>query len=355
MNARMVGGLAITALAAVAAAGCGGSGANSRGPGIQDSTRPKSTPYMNVRPPAEAPAPPPKQSVALDPLLTSDAKGEITSALRSSDPLMRGQALDGLRYVAPAEAAKLVVPLLNDPYRGVRFSAAMLAGDLKLKEVYPKLAQQVRTEEDPNVSIALRFALHKLGDTRLTHDLEKFAVNQDPQVRRNVALALGLLGERSALKILRKMRVDDDALVRQQSLEAMWRLGDQDALQGLVGLTASRYADDKIIGLLALAGPKRQSVREHVRGLLAGEDVHTEVSLVAARAMGMLGSDEGYAIAQSGAKSKDPNQRFLAAMAFGAIGRADAQDQLRKLLSDAEPNVQLAAASAVLQLGSAKG
>ena len=110
---------------------------------------------------------------------------------------------------------------------------------------------------------------------------------------------LGLLGETSAPdSILRPMRkLDADPLVRQQALEAMWRLGDEEALKPLVALTASRYADDKIIGLLALAAPRRQLVREHVRGLLAGDDVHVEVTLVAARAMGMLGSDEGYKIA----------------------------------------------------------
>jgi HEAT repeat protein len=87
-----------------------------------------------------------------------------------------------------------------------------------------------------------------------------------------------------------------------------------------------------------------------VRSQLAGDDVYLEVSLVAARAMGMLGSDEGYAIARDAATSKDANQRFLAALALGAIGRPDAQDDLRRLLSDPEPNVQIAAATAVLQL-----
>jgi len=72
--------------------------------------------------------------------------------------------------------------------------------------------------------------------------------------------------------------------------------------------------------------------------------------LVAARAMGMLGSDEGYVIAQKGATSSDANQRVLAALAFGAIGRSDTQDMLRKLLADKDANVRIAAATAILQL-----
>jgi HEAT repeat protein len=222
---------------------------------------------------------------------------------------------------------------------------------LKIKEAYSHLRDLANDDPNLSVQVAARFALHKLGDTTLTKDLEKFALNGDPRVRRNVALVLGMLGEKSALNtILPVLKNDPDPLVRQQAFEAMWRLGDDEALKPLVALTASAYADDKIIGLLALAAPQRRIVREHVRGLLAGDDVHTEVTLVAARAMGMLGSDEGFKIALDATRSSDPNQRFLAAIALGSIGRPDAQDPLRTLLSDPQPNVQLAAASAVLEL-----
>ena len=69
---------------------------------------------------------------------------------------------------------------------------------------------------------------------------------------------------------------------------------------------------------------------------------------MAARAMGMLGSDEGYVIAQKGAGSSDANQRVLAALALGAIARSDTQDILRKLLADGDANVRIAAATAIL-------
>jgi len=55
-------------------------------------------------------------------------------------------------------------------------------------------------------------------------------------------------------------------------------------------------------------------------------------------------------IAQKGATSSDANQRVLAALAFGAIGRSDTQDMLRKLLADKDANVRIAAATAILQL-----
>ena len=320
----------------------GGCGPEPAGSGRRDS------PIIRPMPkPRQAPPAPPRRDVPLDPALAAAARRQVDAALRHSDPIVRTQALETLRYSPGPDAERQVIAALADPQPGVRFAAAMMAGELRVAQARPAL---VRLAEDPDsvVAVAARFGLHKLGDHRLTHDLERFAVSDDPRVRRNVALVLGLLGERSALKILRVMRVDLDPLVRQQAIEAMWRLGDEDALKALVALTVSGYLDDQIIGLLALAAPGQQRVREHVRALLTTD--YPQVNLVAARAMGMLGSDEGYRIAQDGAASRDPQQRFLGALALGAIGRSDAQDELRKLLGDAEPNVQLAAASAILQL-----
>jgi HEAT repeat protein len=64
----------------------------------------------------------------------------------------------------------------------------------------------------------------------------------------------------------------------------------------------------------------------------------------------MLGSDEAYSAVIEATRSPDARQRYLAAMALGAIGRADAQSALAPLFKDADPDVRLAAASAVLQL-----
>lgn len=317
--------------------GCGPDRSGRRTAGLREVPRP-----------VEPPAPPPRQDVPLDPSLAADARRTVNEALRHSDPLVRTQALEALRHSPPGpQRDRAIVAALDDPRPIVRFAAAMMAGELQVAAARPALLGHL-DDSDAGVEVAVRFALHRLGDTRRTNDLVKLAASEDPRTRRNVALALGLLGEKSGLKLLRVLRTDDDPLVRQQAIEAMWRLGDESALKPLVALTISRYVDDEMIGLLALAAPGRQNVRGHVAALLTTD--YVEVNLVAARAMGMLGSDAGYKIAQDAAASKDPQQRFLAALALGAIGRADAQDELRKLLAAPEPNVRLAAATAILQL-----
>jgi HEAT repeat protein len=337
---------------AIVGAGCQDGGGGAGGGGA--TTRAVAYKNVGVPQPKDAPPAPPKGDVAVDPTLMATARQCVSQSLRSSDPLLRSQAVEALRNSPDAQATSQILAALDDRDRGVRFGAAMMAGELQLKQAYPKL-KRLAQDPDGSVDVAALFALHKLGDTSRSQEIGQAALSEDKVVRRNVALVLGMLGEPSAIKILNRLRVDDDALVRQQAVEAMWRLGDQDAIKPLVALTASKYADDKIIGLLALAAPRRQIIREHVRGSLAGDAVQLEVSLVAARAMGMLGSDEGYAIAKDAIASKDPQQRFLAALALGSIGRTDAQDELKQLLSDPVPNVQLAAATALLQIQQGQG
>ena len=66
--------------------------------------------------------------------------------------------------------------------------------------------------------------------------------------------------------------------------------------------------------------------------------------------MGMIGSDAGYGVALNNIRTPDPRKKALAALAFGQIGRSDAQPILAPLLKDQEQYVRVAAATAILQL-----
>lgn len=298
-----------------------------------------------VAPPPAAPA---ARATPINADLAVSAQKELTAALKSSDPLMRMHALEVVRETAPDGQEQAALAALADRDAGVRFAAAMVCGERRIAGAKSRLLL-LATDPSVNVQVAARFALHRLGDTRLSHDLEKTARDPSQFVRRDTALVLGLLDEKSALNILRPLRHDLDVGVRQQALESMWRLGDESALEEIVALTVSRYPDDQMFGLLALAAPRLQRVRGHVRAKLTAD--YPQIALVAARAMGMLGSDDGYTVAINGAKSKDPEERFHAARALGAIGRTDAQPTLGRLLEDGDPHVRLVAAASLLQLG----
>lgn len=333
----------LPALALVLLLGCGGAaGAGNK----------KLFAGREVPAPKEPPAAPARKDVPLDASLVAAARQELVAAAASDDPVLRENALEAVRHLKDPVAGEIISRGLADPQRVVRFRAALAAGEHRLAETRPALEAMVNVP-DEHLRIAVIFALHRLGVTDYTHDLEKAAVSAEPGVRGDTAFALGMLGEKSALKILKVLARDSDPVVRQRSWEAMWLLGDQSYVDELVGLTMSRFADDRMLAIMALAGPRNERVREAVRQCLTSD--HAETCLVAARAMGQLNSDEGYGVALKGARSNEGRQRFLAALAFGAIGRTDAQPILRTLMKDKDRRVKVVAAAAVLEIASGAG
>jgi HEAT repeat protein len=298
-------------------------------------------------PPPPVPLAPTYHPEAIKPQLVQEAKQLLLAETQDANPVHESHALEALSEVDPADDAKPILNGLSSPEPVVRFSAAMAAGQIKLVDAYPIL-RSMADDPDMQVEVAVRFALHRLGDARLSHDLEKFAASADPHVRATVAQVLGYLMEPSATTMLHTMLQDPQSAVRIQAAGALWKLGDEKGLEDLVAYAISEYPDDQMVALVALAQPRDRRVIQHVRGEL--QDDYLEVSLAAARALGMLGSDEGWSIAVPAASSKDPRRRALAALAMGAIGRSDLQDRLKPLLEDPEPTVRISAAMAIMQL-----
>ncbi len=298
--------------------------------------------------PKEPPLPPPVRAERLDPVNQAAARKELETAIVSSDPIMRMHAIEAAQNGMGASSKALILARLKDAESPVRFAAAMAAGQLRLADARDELAGLIN-DSDPQVGLAVRYALHRLGDTRYTKDLQQSAKDPQPGIRANTAMILGMLGEPTGVRVLRPMLRDYEDAVRLQAAEALWRLGDEAGLKTLVSLSSSKFSDDQCVALLGLAGPRDRRVLGHIRAGLTA--YHTEVQLVAARAAGMLGSDMGYTVAADAVKSTDPRQRHLAALALGAIGRSDAQGMLAELLKERESqDVRLAAAQAILQL-----
>jgi HEAT repeat protein len=306
----------------------------------------------DILPPAPPPAVPRSQETALNPALRQSARDVLVAGLAGTDELTRAHCLEAVAEVAETDPhgpdyTPAVLAAFGDSSELVRFSAALTIGRLKIKSAHRLLLADLL---DPSfkVRVADHYALHMLGDKRYSHDLEAYSKNPDATVRGATAEVLGLMEEPSATKILLPMRRDTDVRVRQQASEALWRLGNEDGKSDLVALTVSSYADDRGIGLLGLAARKDPDARKFIVGSLTS--YWLEVNLVAARALGMLGSDEGYTIAVEAANDPEPRNRLLVALALGAIGRSDSQPILAKLLKDKNAAVRVAAATAILQL-----
>ena len=333
INVRWMMAAVIGAAALAGVAACTGPG---QATGQKLSRQPKAPPPV-----------PPMKAEPRDEALSVLATKELLAAAKSDSPLLRAHAMEAIKLANLRQGYPAIISGMDDPAGLVRFSACMAAGELRIPQARES-AKRLLQDPYETVRLGAIYLLHRQGDSQYTHTLERTAVSPDMQIRANTAMVLGMLGEPSAQKILSVMLRDSSPAVRLQAAEAMWRLRDRDALEYLITATISRYPDDQMIACLALAGPRDQGVIEHLRGMLVTP--YTEVNLVTARALGMVGSDEGYGTALAALPSPDARQRQLAAMAFGAIGRMDAQRHLRKLLTDAEADVRLAAAGAILQL-----
>src|SRR6266850_3856975 len=293
------------------------------------------------------PPPPPRVNVALDESLRATARDQINAALASDDPVIRTHGIEAAREALASGARTQILKALQDKEGIVRFAAAMATGELRLDGAKSILIKMVN-DPDVNAQIGALFALHRLGDSRYSSGLEDALKSPNPNVRATAAFALGRLGEKSAIGILRLSLKDRAVEVRLQSAEALWRLGDEEGLKTLVGASLSGHPAHAMVALLALAGPHDTRINEHVRAGL--ESDYLEVKLVAARALGILGSDEAFVLARDTTHSPDVRQRYLAALALGAIARPDSQETLAPLLKDADPDVRVAAAAAILEL-----
>lgn len=318
--------------------GCAPAGRNSNKPVFQP---------VAIAPPPPAP---PVVFTPLDSDLHRRALAELDALTRNPNPIVRAHSLEVIQDVNEPDRELFILRGLDDKSDIVRFAAAMSAGRVKLGSARDRLLEMV---QDPNidVQIAVRFALHRLGITRYSHDFETYAIQMGPQdahIRGNTVMCLGLLGEPSGVKILAAMTRDPNRIVRLQVAEALWRLGDQHGLELLVAASINTSPDDQIIAALGMAAPGDKAVIPHIQpGLQAYQE---EVQLATARALGMLGSDAGYIAAQRNIGSSDVRRRGLAALAFGAIGRLDSQPYLAQLLRDNDPDVRVAACSAILSL-----
>ncbi len=308
----------------------------------------KPGPAQKLAPQAKRPpAVPPVKQVAISSGQVDAAKKILLDTAGVQDSITRAHAIESMRQTDPTFFKSNILAGLDDRAGVVRLAASIAIGELKIAEAHENLLTKV-DDNDPLVRVAVRFALHRLGDTTYSRGLEISARSDNRHVRGMTAMCLGMLGEQSALRVLRPMQADRDAVVRLQVAEALWRLGNAEGLENLVAGAISAYPDDQMVAFLALAQPRDTRVLEHVRAGLTAD--YEEVRLVAARAMGMLGKDEGYSIAITGSKNVDPRKKVLALLAFGAIGRADAIEYIEPLLTDGNADVRLSAATAVMQI-----
>ncbi len=253
---------------------------------------------------------------------------------------------------------------LHDPEPGVQFAAILGVGTLQDQRSAHRILT-VLDSGDENLRVAALYALHRLGDTRRSAELPALLLRAPSvDVRRNVAMVLGLLGESKAVKLLARAMKDEDDVVRQRALESMAMLGSDDAIRQLTFSASSGLGSQRVWAITTLDQLAMPSLEDTFRyKLVKGEYLDTR--LAAARALGTLKNQEGLRLALASLEFNRPKPgmtrdseeaqirrvRQLAANALGAIGDARALPALeRRLMDQADPWVQIAAADAILEI-----
>lgn len=286
----------------------------------------------------------------------------LQSATRSKVPVFRANACEAL-ISSPPDLHAVVVPLLSDENRGVRFVAATSIGRASLGDLADHV-QPLLLDESPSVRAAAMYTLTKLGRQIDLSPLAAMVRSDDPEIRSNAYMVLGEIGNKSAVGLIRDslgkgMRQVNPARVRiceLQASEALVRLGQAD---GIEPIRAALFAPGEQSEFTALAAQqagrlKDDGSRAILMRLIDASGVSarpTEVRIVCAAALAQISTVDApqiIKIARVYIQDREPDVRGQAALAYAWAGGPAAVPDLQRLLFDQDPSVQLAAAKAIL-------
>ena len=302
-----------------------------------------------------------------------DARAALFQSTSSENPVTRAHAIEALGEILGPAAGGVYLQGLRDKNSTVRFTAAMVVGDLAYAGAKQRLSQMAADKEvepDRRVYCAVLYALHRLGQTGRTSELGRLLFDPQQEVRAHAAMAMGKIGEPSAIGPMKTLLGDEVNLkVRWQIYESLAMLGDAASLQSLEAF--ARYPDLQLqLAAIQAMGRTRVESAPTVLRQLLGKRNRPQIRLAAAGVLAKLGEIDpgGYKLCVAAARDpgrvlaaggKEPaaieapqvsQVRQLAGRALGWMGGTESLGALAALLSDQDGSVRVAAALGVLRL-----
>jgi len=303
-----------------------------------------------------------------EPALRNHAMAYLKQAIAyPQNATVRCQAIEALAEESPRGVEGWFIEALGDESPAVRFAACVALGRIRCQSAKPMIQQRLG-DENHSVRAAAIFALHRMGDFSHSGELaEMLLYHKDKQVRGNVAMLFGLLGETKAIKLLKRAQKDSDYMVAWQALESQMLLGDAQAFGRVATQIGSGREDISVLAMLAVGRSREQKSCETLRYKLGRQEDHLESRLAAARALGMLGHDDGFELARRSLRFNSPNPdpragtpedqimrvRTMAALALGAMRARRVLPDLEEMMTKSDdPRIQVAAARAIIRITS---
>ncbi|MCE5340833.1 MAG: hypothetical protein LLF92_06860 [Planctomycetaceae bacterium] len=293
--------------------------------------------------------------------LLLEAKGIIAAGMRSTDERIRSNAVEAVSASGDSKLVGEAAALLVDPSVIVKFSAAVVIGDMNQAQYKEKLVELTK-DKNLNVVLAGSYALCKMGDETYFKKITEIAENnKDQTVKANAAMLLGKLGRKESLPILYGIKdsADSTNTAAFNATEAIARIGDEKIYKKIWAMLISVYADDRYMGAQAMTAFGGTRGAGALASLL--DDDANEVRLTAAGQLGTLGDKSGSGTVKKYLSGPVPEPKevadrcnVLAAIAIGQIGNEELASYLPKMLKNSNPFVQIAAAKSILMIDNAK-
>jgi HEAT repeat protein len=268
---------------------------------------------------------------------------------------MRNHAIEIAIETQQRQLMPEILSKLNDPSVAVRFTAAIAIGEMDCKTCQDQLTRSLK-DSNENVRIAAAYSSILLGNTSQYQIVRDAALSADSTLRANALLLLGKLGNKDDLELMHKALEDTEAAdkVHMQAVDSIARLKDVRIYRSkLWPLLISKYADDRVMGILGMGALGTADAKEAIQTML--QDDVLEVSLCAAGELGRMGDKSGMnKLVTYFQTNPDLNQATMATgtgiMAIGRTKATNLTGYLDKALSSQSTYIRLAAAQSVLLL-----
>lgn len=309
---------------------------------------------------------PARLSPAEEMALGTRALDLLLRAAERDDGLVTSNAIEALAEVAPQAGREAYLAATESATPVVRYAGFVALGDTQTCTQPARFATGVN-DANALVRQAAAYAAYRCGRDGyarvLTRDLTD---SHDENVRANAALLIGKLDEPRARKWLNvAAQVPANERSNHVMLCISWalaRLGSESATRDLIRLSQGDAATrtDALLLLARLRSPlAADALRYHLYSKFTDYWV---TRLIAARGLGALGYDDGFALAVYMLNYADPHGgsqatndtyavRSAAIHALAQIGDARALAPLATIASDeSNPRLQVAAAYAILKI-----
>jgi HEAT repeat protein len=285
----------------------------------------------------------------------------LQQSAESTNPRIRANAIEALRYAPNAILESVLRFALGDVNRGVRFVAAMMIGEKKLCSLSMFL-EPLLLDDSESVQAAALYSLYRCGSKVDLNPIAQMLESGNPELQGNAAMVLGLMGNKSAVRLIRDaLKIPQDLitpirrrLVNLQMAEALILLGERNELEVIRAAIFSSAQEAEVTALACQIAGRLGDV-EVVSTLesitMSLNRYPDEIRLVAATSLAEISPLRvPLELVLSFSSNDSANIRSQCATALGVQGNQLSLGPLALMLTDVDQLVQISAAGAILRI-----